>query len=248
MELEQKIIASLVATGKITAEIAEEVRLTAINSGSKPTDILLSKHLISEDDILAAKAQSMNMSFVTLEGRGISPEILNYIPEPVARKYKLMPFDLDKKSGKLFVAMIDPLDLPLIEFLEQKSGKPILSYLAKESDIVSKIEEEYSQGLAVDVSEALKESAEPVVKTIEASQISKIIKEAPIAKIVSTILEYAVKSRASDVHIEAQEARTRVRYRIDGILHEKLALPRSVHDAVVSRIKILSDMKKEIRP
>ena len=166
MELEQKIIASLVATGKITAEIAEEVRLTAINSGSKPTDILLSKHLISEDDILAAKAQSMNMSFVTLEGRGISPEILNYIPEPVARKYKLMPFDLDKKSGKLFVAMIDPLDLPLIEFLEQKSGKPILSYLAKESDIVSKIEEEYSQGLAVDVSEALKESAEPVVKTI----------------------------------------------------------------------------------
>lgn len=247
MELEQKIIATLIASGKITAEIAEEVRLTAINSSRNPTGILLSKHLVSEDDILAAKAQSMNMSFVTLEGRGISPEILNYIPEPVARKYKLMPFDLDKKSGKLFIAMTDPLDLPLIEFLEQKSGKLISSYLAKESDIVSKIEEEYSQGLAVDVSEALKESAEPVVKTIEASQISKIIKEAPIAKIVSTILEYAVKSRASDVHIEAQEARTRVRYRIDGILHEKLALPRSVHDAVVSRIKILSDMKIDER-
>lgn len=247
MDLEQNIINALVASGKLTASVAEELKLTSINSGRSLIEVLVQKHLVTEDDLLEARAQSLHVPFITLEGRGISPEILTNIPEPVARKYKLIPFDLDKKTGKLLVAMTDPLDLPVIEFLEQKSGKSISSSLAKESDIMTKIDEEYSAGLAVDVSEALAESSEPMIKTIDINQISKIIKEAPIAKIVSTILEYAVKSRASDVHIEPAETRTRVRYRIDGILHEKLALPRGVHDAVVSRIKILSDMKIDER-
>ncbi len=176
-------------------------------------------------------------------GIGISPEILTYIPEPVARKYKLIPFDLDKKTDKLKIAMSEPHDLPLIEFLEQKSGKSIIPYLAKLSEITDKIEEVYSAGLSVEVTEVLKDTNEAAIKVVEAGKLGEIIKEAPIAKIVSTILEYAVKSRASDVHIEPQETRTRVRYRIDGILHEKLALPKSVNEAVISRIKILSDMK-----
>jgi type II secretory ATPase GspE/PulE/Tfp pilus assembly ATPase PilB-like protein len=94
-----------------------------------------------------------------------------------------------------------------------------------------------------EVGEALKETAEEQVRTIDSTKIAEIIKEAPIAKIVSTILEYAVTSRASDVHIEPQEDRVRVRYRIDGILYDRLSLPKSVQEAVISRIKILSEMK-----
>lgn len=247
MENDKRILEILIKKGIIDDKTAQNVKDASINSGTPLVDILLQKHLVSPDDLFIAKAESLNLPHVTLAGKGISPEILNLIPEPVARKYKLIPFVLEKTSGQLSVAMVDPLDLPLIAFLEQKSGKTLIPYLARDNDIMAKIEEEYSQGLAADVTEALKESSDSGVKTINSTQISNIIKEAPIAKIVSTILEYAIKSRASDVHIEPQETRTRVRYRIDGILNEKLALPRNVHDAVTSRIKILSDLKLDER-
>jgi type IV pilus assembly protein PilB len=243
---DENLLTALIAGGKISQNIADEVKLSAINTGYPASDILLRKHIISEDDLIAIKAKILHVPYISLAGRGISPEILILIPEPVARKYKLIPFELERKENKLKVAMIDPLDLPLIEFLEQKSGKSVVPYLAKESEIIEKIDVEYSGGLSTDVSEAVKETSESV-KTIAAGEIGQIIKEAPIAKIVSTILEYAVRSRASDIHIEPQEARTRVRYRIDGILQEKLALPKSVHEAVVSRIKILSGMKIDER-
>jgi len=243
MNVDQKILSLLVEQEKISSKIADEMRLNALNSDRPLTEILLKKNIVTPDEIFSARAKVYNVPMVTLSGRGISPEILTLIPESVARKYKLIPFDLDKQNNKLHVAMLDPLDLPLLEFLEQKSGKTIVAYLAREEDINNKIEEEYSQNLAVEVSEALKDTGESAIKTIQAEDIGQLIKEAPIAKIVATILEYAVRSRASDVHIEPQESRTRVRYRIDGILHEKLALPRTVHDAVVSRIKILSAMK-----
>lgn len=243
MNVDQKILNLLIEKEKITAKVADEIKLNSLNTDRPVVEILLKKNIVSEDDIFAARASVYKVPMVTLSGRGISPEIFTLIPESVARKYQLIPFDLDKQNNKLHVAMLDPLDLPLLEFLEQKSGKSVVAYLAREADIKDKIEEEYSQNLAVEVSEALKDSGESAIKTIQAEDIGQLIKEAPIAKIVSTILEYAVRSRASDVHIEPQESRTRVRYRIDGILHEKLALPRTVHDAVVSRIKILSGMK-----
>mgnify|MGYP001570520092 FL=1 len=247
MENDKKILEILIKKGNLDEKTAQDVRDSSINSGTPIVDILLQKHLVSPDDLFIAKAESLNVPHVALADKGISPEILSLIPEPVARKYKLIPFELDKATGHLSVAMVDPLDLPLIAFLEQKSGKIIISYLARDNAIITKIEEESSQGLAEEVTSALSESTDSGVKTIVSSQIGNIIKEAPIAKIVSTILEYAIKSRASDVHIEPQETRTRVRYRVDGILNEKLALPRNVHDAVVSRIKILSDMKLDER-
>jgi len=247
MDLNAKILAALVEKGIITKETSEEVSLSSVNSGKSVEQILTQKHLAQTDEILAAKAKSLHIPFISLAGKGISPEILNLIPEQVARKYKIIPFELDETTGKLSVAMADPRDLPLLEFLEQKSGKSISAHLGVETEILERIIEEYSKGLAAEVSEALIETGGMAVKTIEASQIGQIIKEAPIAKIVSVILEYALKSRASDIHVEPHDISTRVRYRIDGILHEKLALPKSVYDAVVSRIKILSGMKIDER-
>ncbi|MEK9178252.1 MAG: GspE/PulE family protein, partial [Patescibacteria group bacterium] len=120
----------------------------------------------------------------------------------------------------------------------------IKTFAATPSDVDRAIAEQYRQEIVGEVGEALKETEEyEQIKTIDATQISQIIKEAPIAKIVSTILEYALTSRASDVHIEPQEDRVRVRYRIDGILYDRLSLPKTVQESVISRIKILSDMK-----
>lgn len=247
MDTDQKILLILIHKGIISQQVVDEVKLAAFNSGKSPIDILLRKKLVSDEDILAAKADVYHIPFISLAGKGLSPEILILISESVARKYKLIPFELDKKTRELHIAMVDPMDLPLIEFLEQKSGYTVVPYLARESEIIEKIEEEYSRGLATEVSEAVKETTEVTLKTLEAVQIGKIIKEAPITKVVSTILDYALRGRASDIHLEPQETRTRVRYRIDGVLHEKLILPRSIHDAVVSRIKILSDMKIDER-
>lgn len=243
MDIGQKILKFFIDGGDLTPQQAEEIKQESLNLDIPIVNILRKKQLVAEDKILQSYAKAMNVEYISLVGRGISPEILTLIPEQVARKNKLIPFELNKTNEKLCVAMTDPLNLPLIEFLEQKSGKIIIPYLSKEEEIITKIEEVYAQSLALEVSEAIKESAEGTVRTIQADQLGQIIKEAPIAKIVATILEYAIKNRASDVHIEPQETRTRVRYRIDSILHEKLALPKSVHNAVISRIKILSNMK-----
>ncbi len=239
----QKILAALVELKTIDTDTAEKARMEIAQTGQSIEDFILKKKLASEAQYAQAKSKVLEIPFVTIASRGISPEIINYIPEPVSRRYTLIPFDSDPANNLLMVAMVDPFDLQVIEFLEQKTGKRIRPYLALKDDIESTIDERYSQSLGAEVTAALKETISPEIRTVEAGRLGEIIKEAPIAKIVSTLLEYAVKNRVSDIHIEPQEGKTRVRYRIDGILHEKLALPKSVHSAVVSRIKILSDMK-----
>lgn len=215
----------------------------SLSTGSPAEDILLKKRLVSEVDLAKAKATSLNIPFVTLAGRAITPAIVNFISEPVARRYSLIPFQFDSTTNELSVAMVDPLDFQVIEFIEKKSGKRVRPFMALKDDILGAIDETYSQNMGEDVTAALKETVEPEVKTYEAGRLGDVIREAPIAQIVSATLEQAIRLRASDVHIEPQYGDTRVRYRVDGILQERLVLPKRLHDAVVSRIKILADMK-----
>src|SRR3989344_2216752 len=247
MSTAQSVLDILIEEKKIDPLVASSVKSAAISSGETIENILLKKRIVDETGLLQARAKVLNVPYIELRTRGISPDILNNVTEPVARKYHVIPFDLNRADGILSVAMRDPLDITIIEFLEKKSGKKIAPYFADPADIDTTIEQQYSRNLATEVSQVLKETNENHIRTLEAGKIGEVIKEAPIAKIVSTILEYAVKSRASDVHIEPQEQMTRVRYRIDGILHERLALPRSVNEAVTSRIKILSGMKIDER-
>ncbi|MBI3384745.1 Flp pilus assembly complex ATPase component TadA [Candidatus Gottesmanbacteria bacterium] len=232
----------------LSPEQADLVRLESVNKGQRIEEVIRAHNFVAEEQLAKAKAEILGVSYVSLAAKGISPDILNYIPEPVARRYMVLPFSFDQKTRILSVAMKDPVDISAIEFLESKSGLAIEPYLALESELSQKIEEEYSQSLTSEVTQALNESTISTKTEEDTSKsLAQTITEAPIAKIVSTILDYAVKSRASDVHIEPQEERTRVRYRIDGILHERLALPKKVHDAVSSRIKILADMKIDER-
>ncbi|MFH0863911.1 MAG: ATPase, T2SS/T4P/T4SS family [Candidatus Gottesmanbacteria bacterium] len=243
----QSLADILVQDRVIDNDIASQANVESINTGASVEEIIVRKKLATPEQLAQAKAHLFGFPYVSLLGKGISPDILTYIPEAVARRYVLVPFDLDSQKNVLSVAMADPLDLQVIEFVEKKSAKKIKPFLAMPEEIQTIIEEQYSQSLATEVSAALKERIVPTIRTVEAGKLGEIIREAPIAKIVSTLLEFAVKSRASDIHIEPGEGKTRVRYRIDGILHEKLALPKSVHDAVVSRIKILSNMKIDER-
>ena len=239
----QDILSFLVHENRITQEIAQGVATESLTLGIPPENILRKKRLVSEADISRARAASLGIPFVTLAGKPRAPNVTSYIPEAVARKYTLMPFAFEKGNNELSVAMVDPLDFQVIEFLEKKSGMSIRPFMAMKDDILVTIEESYQQSLSADVTAALKETESTQIKTYEAGRLGQVIREAPIAQIVSAVLEQAIRLRSSDIHIEPLVGDTRVRYRVDGILSERLTLPKGLHDAVISRIKILADMK-----
>lgn len=239
----RKLLDILLSKKVITQEEHDSLELAIVKENIPIENYLLHNTKISKSIILEAIGEIFHIHSVDISSIPISPQALSLISQNVAMKYILIPFDLDEKNNLIKIAMKDPLDMQTIEFLEKKTNKRVKPFLSFEEDIKKIINTYYSQTLSPDVLEALKNIQSTKIKTIKADRLTDIIKEAPIAKIVSTILEYAIKGRASDIHIEPQENRTRVRYRIDGILHEKLSLPKSIHDSLVSRIKILSELK-----
>lgn len=226
--------------GLLTTDQLSAIKLESINSGQGVDRILIQHNLVPIDKITEAKAQILNVPFIKLEGKAIEADVLNLIPEPAAKRYRLIPFE--KSKGELWVAMEDPLDIQVIQFVEKRSGMRIKPFLALPEDILKAIADQYSQNLTSEVTSALNE-----VQSAKSGEFvpsgAEVIREQPVSNIVNQLLEYAIKTRASDVHIEPQEDRTRVRYRIDGILQEKILLPKGVHDALVSRIKILAVLK-----
>jgi len=236
----------LLEKGVLNKEQYDKVKLENVNTGQSFEEIIRSHNFASEEDLTQAKAEVINVPYINLTQTSVSPQALSKLSEMVAKRFSVLPLNFDKATNTLSVAMANPLDFEALEFIEKKSGCKIKPYMAVAKEINNFIDERYAKSLAGEVTEALKETGRKK-KAIDITKLGKIIREAPIAKIVSTILEFAVKSRASDVHIEPQEEKTRVRYRIDGIMYEKLVLPKGVHDAVVSRIKILSGMKIDVK-
>ena len=234
---------------KLTPDQLSAIKFEQINTGRAVEDIIAERGYVSPSDLIAARGKLLNIPYIRLGTRQIKTELLDLVPEPVARKYILIPFE--KEGNSLKVAMKDPLDLQVIEFLEKGSNLKVMPFIAEEADIQSSIDEEYRKALGPEVSAALEEvgvAATKIEESIEdITKAEEVIRDAPVARIVSTVLEYAVKSRASDVHVEPEQTRTRIRYRIDGVLQERLSLPRKVHDSVVSRIKILSNLKIDER-
>lgn len=205
--------------------------------------ILAQMNWVTPEKLMEAKAQVIGVSYCRPDSQPLSPEVLGYLPEDVAKQFNVIP--LARDGNTLSVAMVDPLDLQTIEFIEKKSGMTVRPLLATAEAINRAIEDQYNRGLSKEVAEALKETTPGLAtKTqVQAIEASAVLGEAPVARIVSTVLEYGIKVKASDIHIEPLENETRVRYRIDGILQEKLVLPKRIHDAIISRIKILGNMK-----
>ncbi len=241
------IVEVLKDTGALDQDEANQILVENVSSGKTFETILEENKFVTEEQLTQAKSVVHKIPFVNISEYGNDPQALTQLPEGVARNYNMLPLEFDKEKHNLTVAMKDPLDLSAIDFAEQKSGLKIIAYYAMPSELERKIAENYSQSLSSEVTAALEQTSQVAEDKAMKQDLSGLsgetIREAPITKIVQTIVAFAMKARASDVHIEPQEQRTRVRYRIDGILVEKLILPRSVHEAVVSRIKILSGLK-----
>ena len=236
----KKLLGQLVKNAIIDQQIADKYELESLQKNIGIYDYVLEHTSISKHEVLRATSELMNIPFVDLTTSPIDPQAISLVPESIAKKYSIIPFRFDTETSTLYIATADPYNTYMGDFIAQKINKRIILTLAIAEDIEKALTVSYTQGLSPEVKAALKEY-QPKELQIEETVTS--IKEAPVAKIVSTILEFAFKSRASDIHIEPEENRTRVRYRIDGILSEKLSLPKVIHEAVISRIKILSQMK-----
>lgn len=233
----------LVSMGVLTLERAGQVKMAEVQYGTPQEEILREQNIVSNNDLVKAKAVLYNIPYLDITSAPSSPEAMAILPQEVSSKFNVFPVSIDKTNKTIVLAMADPLDLTAIEFVERKTGlrvKPVAVEKEKLSDIIMT---RYSSSLSQEVTQAMKEVAPEKKSSLADNFKTGFIREEKISEIVSHILEFAVKSRSSDIHIEPQEKSTRVRYRIDGILQEKLTIPKQLHDSLISRIKILAGMK-----
>ncbi len=184
-----------------------------------------------------------NIQFIELSGKIIPKTILSLIPEPIARKYQVVPFLVEDKT--LSVAMIDPEDEEAFNAIRKSSGKIIKAYLSTQEDI-NAILDQYS-ALQTELKDLVEDSEDEEIDTVEEKEQKAseddITATSPAAKIVASLLKRSVREGASDIHIEPSEEEVQVRFRVDGVLRKILALPKEVQPALISRIKILANLK-----
>jgi len=241
----------------------KEIRKRAEKTGQKIGDILVAEKFINESDFIKLEAYILGIPFVDLEKEGIEPDILKIIPEPIARTHNIVAF---RRKGKdLEVAMLDPEDLQTIDFIKKKAGLKILPRLTTPKSI-KKVLQQYQKTLRAEFGDIITTQAKSVgikgkriqriqgkigaVKSIKEKKevggkedLKKTAEELPVIRIVDTLLKHAILQRASDIHIEPTEKEVMVRYRIDGILHDAMTLPRQAASGIVARIKVLSNLK-----
>ncbi len=231
----------------ITDDQLSAIKFEHVNTGKAVEQIIKERGFVSNDDYVKAFAQVYGIEYIKLEGKTIDPKLLESIPHNVSKKYNVVPFEFDKQKDTLSVAMVDPLDLQTIEFMERKTGYKVKPFVSTVREVEAILEDQSGKAIGEEISAALEEISQTTLK-IEENQgdldaDEATIRDAPIARIVGMVLETAVKTGASDVHIEPDEAKTRLRYRVDGILEEKRTLPKEMHDSLVARIKVLAQMK-----
>lgn len=245
IENARSVLDILLAEHLVTKEQYEEVKVESATKGQSLINVLISRETLPEEKISEAQARLLGIPYIDLTTVSFSPQALNFLSQAVVERFNLIPFHYDEKTKTLSVAMANPVDLDAMAFIRQKTGLNIKSFAAAPKGVASSIVQQYKQEIVGEVGAAIKETEQYTAKkkVIDSRKIAEIITEAPIAKIVSTILDFAVSSRASDVHIEPLDQTLRVRYRIDGILYDKLSLPKNVQDQLISRIKILAELK-----
>jgi len=241
---EKKLEDVLVQLKLLSSEQLELVKLESARNGKPLVQVISDMSLMTDENLTKARAISLGVPYVDLSGVHVDPNILKNLSKDLAKKYLAVPFAFS--NGSLNIAMTDPNNVQVIEFIEKKSGLPVSPYLSSEQGI-KQIIDQY-QDISSEVKEALKDISEttasaPSIDIKKLDDVENLVQDAPVTRAVNTILEFAAKSRASDVHIEPRESGIKVRYRIDGVLHETMTLPVHIHAALISRIKILSNLK-----
>lgn len=224
----------LVSEEQLTKALQEQAL-----SGRRLGEILVEQELISEDQLIATISERLNIPKISLESMVIDPHVIRSVPVNVARRYTLIPiFEI---GNTLTLAMADPLNIIAIDEIRYLTGKNVKRAIAGATEIKAAIDESYSVADSLDqiISTRQKEESE---RSGEEAQAADQESESAVVKMVNLMITRAVKDRASDIHIEPEESRLRIRYRVDGIMREEAAPPKSMQNELISRIKIGADL------
>ena len=228
----ERLKSFILDAGFLNEEIIDQAIAQSLKTGKRLGDVLVEKKLLDYNQIRQLYSYILGIPFVNLEKEIIPREILQIIPEPIAKKYQIVAF---KKTGtELKVAMLNPEDLQTIDFIRKKTGLKISPCITTEEGMSNALKQ-YEQSLKADFGDIIEKSSQEVSS---GGSLEEVAQDLPVIRIVDTLLKHAILQEASDIHIEPDEKEVRVRYRIDGILHDAMTLPKAVIDGIVARIKI----------
>lgn len=237
----------LVAAGLVADEQLEWALEEQKQSYRRLGEVLIDAGWVTEDDIAEARAFQLDMAHVQVGDYPIDPQIVKLIPESVARTYRLVP--VCASDGRIAVAMMNPLDVEAIDTVQRVTKKRIEPLLSSESRINAALDKVYGTLGGEDITASMQEAVGDVELAAPDDDLSQDVSEAkrqsgqaPIIRTVNLMLQEAIKRRASDIHIEPRQNHVEVRYRIDGVLHHVRNMPKALQAAVISRIKVMSDM------
>ncbi len=244
---QRQVEESLVGAGLLTEEKIRELKDKAIKSDTPFFSLLVHDGHVSNEDLTKTVAHINKLPYVNLTKAKINPEILALLPYDIAERYMAVP--LGEIHHRLVVAMLDADNIQAVDFLSNKVGRPIKVYAASEEGVRSVLKQ-YANSLDGTVSGKFTESTlqaegPAMAAPVDDAQRSMktIVQDSPITKTLSSILDYAARNRASDIHIEPLEKELKIRCRIDGVLREIMKLPKDTEAPLVSRVKILANLK-----
>lgn len=233
----------------VTERQLQKAMAQQTKTNEKLEKILVQLGFLSEKDLTEVIGKQIGVSFVDLENLTIDPEILHLVPEHLARRYKAIP--IEHNANKLTLAMMDPLNVIAIDDIRLITGYDIQPVIATEDTIIKTIERNFgvtelqeAQARVKDLASAEAETLQTVEEEAEIAvdKLKKLVDEAPIVRVVNLIISQAINDKASDIHVEPDQKQVRVRYRIDGILHDVMSPPKHIQAPMISRIKIMASM------
>lgn len=245
-DYQKKLETVLVKEGLLAADVLENYRKKAAKAGQPLLSMLVDEKVITDEALTKEIAGVSGVPYVNLMTAQIESKVLDLLTMDIAERYMAVP--LGEMQNRLAVAMLDANNIQAVDFLSNKIQRPLKVYMASEGGIravLAQYHTDLAGGVSAAISSVANEDALDKQKTASADgqDIKTIVQDSPISRALSTILEYAVRSRASDIHVEPLEGDLKIRCRIDGVLREVMKLPKSIEPALISRIKILSNLK-----
>lgn len=231
----------LIGSGKVSEADFDAAAKTSEELGRDIRDVLVFRGLIKQDEISQLIASYYNVPYVSLHRTRIPEEVISTLPERLAKNYRMVPFAKDATTLK--VAMEQPGNVEAIEFAKRISGLNVLPHYANHEDIASALNQ-YKRNIKQDFEKVIAENLQQAKLEGDLAQAAEKL---PVIKILDTVFEYAIAERASDIHIEVMDKEVIVRFRVDGVLQDIVKLPRGIEEALIARIKILSNLKLDER-
>lgn len=244
--LKDRISKKLLESGLIDQGQLDKALQFQKEKGGKLSQILIDLGYIKQDDFLLALSQDLNIPLINLSKYNIDSTIIDLVPREIARHYQLIP--LSKMGPTITIAVADPLNIFAIDDIKSLTGYDVRLVLASSQEIMTAIKNYYGRHTHTEIETVIKRMESPeVITTVEArgstpQELVKFTQDVPIVRVTNVILSEASQLKASDIFIEPMEEKTRVRYRIDGLLQNARILPKKMHEAIISRLKVMSEL------